>query len=207
MRGGVRLAERGEQTISISFTNAQRQSPWGGTTATLANNPMVIAVPRKEGHIVLDMAPAANIRLARCCNTRVIMNSCGASGYDSDGNISHDPVAIAASKRLLPFGFWKGSGLTMMIDLLVTVFGKGGQWLQTGSAAWGVRSASQVFIAIKPQDTQQTHSLIEEIFKAIKSSPPVNPDKPVVYPGENTLKMRNKNLKEGVLVDERSGLM
>ena len=30
--------------------------PWGGKDATLGNNPLVIAVPRTEGHLVLDMA-------------------------------------------------------------------------------------------------------------------------------------------------------
>jgi 3-dehydro-L-gulonate 2-dehydrogenase len=204
MRGGTygwQAAEAGY--ISISFTNALAiVVPWGGTTATLANNPMVIAVPRKDGHIVLDMAISqysfGKVLQYKSYNEQLPVPG----GYDSDGNISHDPVAIAASKRLLPIGFWKGSGLTMMIDLLVTVLSQGRSVKQITES--GIESgASQVFIAIKPQDTQQTHDLIEEILNYTKSSPPINPDKPVVYPGENTLKTRNKNLKEGVLVDEK----
>jgi LDH2 family malate/lactate/ureidoglycolate dehydrogenase len=30
--------------------------PWGTTESRLGNNPMVIAVPRRSGHLVIDMA-------------------------------------------------------------------------------------------------------------------------------------------------------
>ena len=203
LRGGTygwQAAEAGY--ISISFTNALAiVVPWGGTTATLANNPMVIAVPRKEGHVVLDMAISqysfGKVLQYKSYNEQLPVPG----GYDSAGNLSHDPIAIAESKRLLPIGFWKGSGLTMMIDLLVTVLSQGRSVKQITerSTESGV---SQVFIAIKPQDTQQTADLIEEILNYTKSSPPVDPDKPVAYPGENTLKTRKKNMQEGVLVNE-----
>jgi 3-dehydro-L-gulonate 2-dehydrogenase len=204
LRGGTygwQAAEAGY--ISINFTNAAATVvPWGGTTATLGNNPLVIAVPRKAGHVVLDMAISqysfGKVMQYNSYNEQLPVPG----GYDSDGNISQDSAAIVASKRLLPIGFWKGSGLALVLDLLVTVLSQGRSVKQIGDRETET-GVSQVFIAIKPQNTQQTDDLIEEILNYTKSSPAINADKPVAYPGENTLKARNKNMDEGVLVDER----
>ncbi|RLE05707.1 MAG: 2,3-diketo-L-gulonate reductase, partial [Bacteroidetes bacterium] len=58
MRGGSygwHAAEAG--CISILFTNTQaNMPPWGGKDSRLGNNPLVVSIPREQGHIVLDMA-------------------------------------------------------------------------------------------------------------------------------------------------------
>jgi len=58
MRGGTygwQAAEAG--CIGICFTNTiANVPPWGGIDPRLGNNPLVIAVPRPNGHVVLDMA-------------------------------------------------------------------------------------------------------------------------------------------------------
>ncbi|HWZ35700.1 MAG TPA: Ldh family oxidoreductase, partial [Mucilaginibacter sp.] len=204
MRGGTygwQAAEAGY--ISMSFTNALATVvPWGGTTATLGNNPLVIAVPRNEGHVVLDMA-ISQFSFGKVFQYESYHEQLPVpGGYDSAGNLTQDPAAIIASKRLLPIGFWKGSGLALVLDLLAAVLSQGRSVKQINERETESGS-SQVFIAIKPQDGRQTDGLIEEILNYTKSSEPIDADKPVVYPGENTLKTRNKNLKEGVLVDEK----
>jgi 3-dehydro-L-gulonate 2-dehydrogenase len=43
--------------IGICWTNTSPNlPPWGTTESRLRNNPMVIAVPRRSGHLVIDMA-------------------------------------------------------------------------------------------------------------------------------------------------------
>src|SRR2546422_755430 len=58
MRGGSygwQAADAG--VIGICWTNTMPNlPPWGASEPRLGNNPLVIAVPRAEGHIVLDMA-------------------------------------------------------------------------------------------------------------------------------------------------------
>ena len=58
MRGGSygwRAAEKGK--LFIGWTNTMpNMPPWGGSEPTLGNNPFVLAIPREEGHLVLDMA-------------------------------------------------------------------------------------------------------------------------------------------------------
>jgi 3-dehydro-L-gulonate 2-dehydrogenase len=204
MRGGTygwQAAEAGY--IGINFTNTiANVAPWGGTTPTLGNNPLVIAVPRKGGHVVLDMA-ISQFSFGKMHQYESYGEQLPVpGGYDKDGHLSTDPAEVLASKRVLPIGFWKGSGLALVLDLLATVLSQGrstkqitDQELESG--------VSQVFIAIKPQSGRQTDDLIEEILNFTKSSDRVDADKPISYPGENTLKTRNRNTAEGVLVDER----
>jgi len=58
MRGGTYgwlAAEAG--LFSICWSNTLANLPaWGATTPTLGNNPLVIAIPRANGHVILDMA-------------------------------------------------------------------------------------------------------------------------------------------------------
>jgi 3-dehydro-L-gulonate 2-dehydrogenase len=204
MRGGTygwQAAEAG--FIGICFTNTVANvPPWGGIDPRLGNNPLVIAVPREGGHVVLDMAISqyAVGKLQQYQSNDKSLPLPG--GYDSDGHLSTDAGAILKSERLLPIGFWKGSGLSLVLDLLATVLSGGNSTAkitQSGNEA----GVSQVFICIKPSGGGQTTALMEEIIAFTKTSAPENEDVTISYPGENTLKTREKNLSEGVLVDER----
>ncbi|WP_214071465.1 3-dehydro-L-gulonate 2-dehydrogenase [Mucilaginibacter sp. dw_454] len=204
MRGGTygwQAADAG--FIGINFTNTiANVAPWGGTTPTLGNNPLVISVPRKEGHVVLDMA-VSQFSIGKLQQYQSYGEQLPVSGgYDKEGNLSTNPAAILDSKRVLPIGFWKGSGLSLVLDLLASVLsqGKSTKQISDQSIESGI---SQVFIAIKPQNTQQTDDLIEEIINFTKSSHQTNANKPVAYPGESTLKTRRENTTKGVLVDEK----
>ncbi|MDB5158871.1 MAG: 3-dehydro-L-gulonate 2-dehydrogenase [Mucilaginibacter sp.] len=204
MRGGTyawQAAEAGY--IGINFTNTiANVAPWGGTTPTLGNNPLVISVPRKDGHVVLDMA-ISQFSIGKILQYQNYGEQLPVpGGYDENGKLSTDPTVILESKRVLPVGFWKGSGLIMVLDLLATVLSQGRSTKQITDQAMET-GVSQVFIAIKPQSGQQTDDLIEEIINFTKSSQLADADKPVSYPGENTLRTRERNLKEGVLIDEK----
>ena len=58
MRGGSYgwiAAEKG--FMFMGWTNTlPNMPPWGGKVPALGNNPFILAIPHKEGHIVLDMA-------------------------------------------------------------------------------------------------------------------------------------------------------
>jgi len=203
MRGGTygwQAAEAG--CIGIHFTNTIALiPPWGGIDPRLGNNPLVIAVPRQEGHVVLDMAISqysfGKLMLYKGNNEELPLPG----GYDAAGELSTDPAAIIASKRLLPVGFWKGSGLALMLDLLVTVLSQGKSTARITEN--GVESAvGQVFICIEQQDTELTRNLIDQIITYTKTSRPEKEGGNIGYPGENTLKTRIKNLAEGIPVNK-----
>jgi 3-dehydro-L-gulonate 2-dehydrogenase len=204
MRGGTygwQAAEAG--MIGICFTNTiANMPPWGGIDPTLGNNPLIIAVPRKGGHVVLDMAISqysfGKLNTYKSKNEQLPLPG----GYDSESNLTTDPGAIIKSQRPLPIGFWKGSGLSLALDLLATVLSQGkstADVTHSGSES----GVSQVFICIKPDGGLKTETIIEEIINYTKSSRPEKEGGTIYYPGENTLRTREKSLKDGVWVDEK----
>ncbi|WP_342647585.1 3-dehydro-L-gulonate 2-dehydrogenase [Mucilaginibacter sp. CSA2-8R] len=202
MRGGTygwQAASAG--LIGICFTNTiANVPPWGGTEPRLGNNPVVIAVPREGGHVVLDMAVSqysfGKLQQYRASGDELPLPG----GYDEEGKLSTNAAAIIDSGRLLPVGFWKGSGLSLMLDLLVTVLsqGKSTAEIAKGEAEYGV---SQVFICIKPS-ADNNEALIEQILEYSKGAKLIDENDPIRYPGESTLKTRRKNMEEGIPVDE-----
>lgn len=205
MRGGTygwQAAEAG--FISISFTNTiANLPPWGGVSPRLGNNPLVIAVPRKNGPVVLDMAisqyAVGKLKQYEANNNEPLPLP---GGYDDEGKLSTDAAAILKSQRLLPVGFWKGSGLSLVLDILATILSGGSSTAEITKSEHET-GISQVFISIRPDSTQQTESLIDEIIEYTKTSLPEYEGASISYPGEGTLRTREKNLKEGVPVDER----
>src|SRR5687767_8301243 len=127
MRGGSygwQAADAG--AIALCWTNTLANvPPWGAADPRIGNNPLVVAVPRRRGHVVIDMAlsqfsvGALTQYAARGEPLPV------AGGYDADGRLSRDAVAILASGRLLPVGSWKGSGLAIALDLIAATLGAG----------------------------------------------------------------------------------
>lgn len=203
MRGGTygwQAANAG--FIGICFTNTiANVPPWGGTEPRLGNNPLVIAVPRPGGHVVLDMAVSQYSfgKLMQYESAGEELPVPG--GYDENGNLSKNASEIISTRRLLPIGFWKGSGLSLMLDLLVTILSKG-QSTNEITKKQKEYGLSQVFISIRQDDPELSARLIGQILDYTKSSSPQNPEAPVTYPGENTLKTRMRNLKYGIPVDE-----
>jgi len=197
---GWQAAEAG--FIGICFTNTiANLPPWGGIDPRLGNNPLVIAVPRKDGHVVLDMAisqySVGKLRQYKSNNQELPLPG----GYDTEGNLSTNASEILASKRLLPIGFWKGSGLALALDLLATVLSQGNSTAGI-SQIENESGVSQIFICIKPDNSEHTAHLIEEIINYTKTSRPEHDGGSIFYPGENTLRTREKSLKDGVLVDQ-----
>lgn len=203
MRGGTYGWQAANaDCIGICFTNTiANVPPWGGVDPRLGNNPLIISVPRKEGHIVLDMAVSqysfGKLMQYESAGEQLPV----AGGYDEQGNLSTNAAAIISSRRLLPIGFWKGSGLSLMLDLLVTILGKG-QATRDITASGKESGLSQVFICIK-NDDQLSAKVIEQILDYTKSSRLEHVDKPISYPGENTLRTRHRNMREGIPVDEK----
>jgi 3-dehydro-L-gulonate 2-dehydrogenase len=203
MRGGTYGWQAADaDCIGICFTNTiANLPPWGGVDPRLGNNPLIIAVPRESGHVVLDMAVSqysfGKLQQYNAAGDELPLPG----GYNKAGELTTNAGEIMETWRLLPIGFWKGSGLSLMLDLLVTILsrGKSTAEISKGKSEYGV---SQVFICIKPNGSAHTADLIEQIIAYTKTSGLEDPDKAIRYPGESTLATRIKNLKEGVLVDE-----
>jgi 3-dehydro-L-gulonate 2-dehydrogenase len=207
MRGGTYgwlAAEAG--LFAACWTNTlPNLPPWGASTSALGNNPLVLAVPRASGaHVVLDMAisqfsfGALSGYAARGQQLPV------PGGYDAGGNLTTDPAAIEASKRALPVGYWKGSGLSLMLDLFAAMLSGGNATHDIPQDPTRESGVSQFFLAIDPStiaDPIELNRIADGILASLAEATPIDPAKPARYPGEQTLHLRNENLRFGVPVD------
>jgi len=206
MRGGTYgwlAAEAG--LFAMCWSNTLPNLPaWGTAVPTVGNNPLVIAIPRPQGHIVLDMAMSqfSYGTLAAYSKRNAPLPVPG--GFDAHGNLTTDAAAIEATQRALPIGYWKGSGLSLVLDMLAAMLAGGLATHQLGSDPLREAGQSQIFIAIDPANLAATGELTqiaEGIIVDLHEKRPLNPAKPLRYPGEQTLHLREENLRLGVPVD------
>lgn len=206
MRGGTygwQAADAG--CISILFTNTQpNMPPWGGKESRTGNNPFIVAIPRKEGHVVLDMA-VSQFAFGKINDYKIKKKKLPfPGGWDLNDELSNDPEKITQKERGLPIGYWKGSALSMVLDMLVTILSAGDSTYRIGKKEYEY-GISQVFICIDPQvfgDKSLQEKLLEEIIDYTHDVEPMNPGDKTYYPGERTLQKRTKNLKDGIPVSE-----
>ncbi|GGG51084.1 2,3-diketo-L-gulonate reductase [Croceivirga lutea] len=191
--------------IGILFTNTEPNMPaWGGKEARLGNNPLVIALPRKKGHVVLDMAMTqfsfGKINQYKLSGEQLPYDG----GFDEDGKLTKNPQDILQTKSGLPIGYWKGSALSMVLDMLATLLSAGKSTYKLGLEPheYGV---SQIFLCIDSstfQDGDLQEKLMEEIISYTKEVTPTRLDGKTYYPGEKSLANKIYNQKNGMKVSE-----
>ena len=208
MRGGAygwQAAEKG--FIGICWTNTESCMPaWGAKSCGIGNNPFIMAVPRKDGHVVLDMA-MSQYSYGKLQTTRLKGEKLPfPGGFDQEGNLTDNPGEIEETRRILPMGFWKGSGFAVMLDLISALLSGGLTTAGIDKADKGsCGSCSQVFIAIDPRkiNTQEfIDQALQETIEQLKSSVPTNENGEIFYPGEQSLKTRQENMELGIPVDD-----
>ena len=207
MRGGTygwQAADAG--MIGICWTNTMPNlPPWGGIEAAIGNNPLVIAVPRAKGHVVLDMAMSqfSYGALESYRKRGEVLPVDG--GFDQAGNLTRDPAAIEATQRLLPVGYWKGSGLSVVLDMMAAMLSLGNATHHIAPDPLRETGLSQVFVAMNPSaigDEAQLERIADDAVESVSSARPVDANKPVCYPGERTLRIRVENRRLGLPIDD-----
>lgn len=207
MRGGTygwKAAKEG--FIFICWTNTLANMPaWGAKDNKIGNNPLVLAAPYGNEAIVLDMA-LSQFSYGTLEEHKLNKDPLSfPAGYDKEGNLSKDPEAVLETGRILPAGYWKGAGLSLLLDILATLLSGGLSTAEISKkeAEYGV---SQVFIAI---DTAGLHNhrsikqLVQAIIRDYHSSTQAEENKDVRFPGEGSLRTRLRNLERGIPVNQQ----
>jgi 3-dehydro-L-gulonate 2-dehydrogenase len=206
MRGGTygwQAAEAG--LIGICWTNTMPNlPPWGGVEPCIGNNPLIIAVPRAGGHVVLDMAMSqfsyGALESYRMRGELLPVDG----GFDAAGNLTRDPGAIEQTQRPLPVGYWKGSGLSIVLDMVAAMMSLGNATHQLPPDPLHETGISQIFLAMNPAalgDGTRGAEIADEIVASVHNCRAADLGRPVRYPGEETLRIRAANRKLGLPVD------
>lgn len=187
--------------VSLHFLNttgaAMFAAPYRGTDRRLSLNPVAIGFPvAGREPVVLDITTTAVIE-----TLAAVRDAGGALPpdmiIDKQGLPSINPGDFFDGGSLLAIGGHKGYGLNLLMDLLSGAISGG------GCTAPNVNELvnSMISIAINPAlfaDMKRFHSEAWRLLDWVKSSPPADPGKPVLLPGEPEAALRVERRKAGI---------
>jgi 3-dehydro-L-gulonate 2-dehydrogenase len=179
---------------------------WSNTLPpALGNNPLVLAVPG-DPPVVLDMAMSqfSYGALAHYAAQGELLPVPG--GYDERGALTQDAAAIERTQRALPVGFWKGSGLAFVLDVLGAMLAGGKATHEFSRDPLEEVGQSQVFVAVKATAVatlDEMRRVVAGAIEAVHEATPVHAGVAARYPGEGVLRAREESARLGVAVDER----
>lgn len=197
----------GAGQVSLHFLNtsgAQRVAPFGGRDRRLSTNPLAVGVPVAGAEpVILDVTTStvAEGKLMVAMNKGEAIP--GGWIIDKEGHPSEDPKAFYDGGALLTIGGHKGSGLSIVTDLLAGALTLG----RSSDPDDRVLRNNMLSIFIAPDVYDAGGDVLREARRFIdwvKASPPVDPDAPVRTPGEVERENRAAGLAAGVALDDKS---
>ncbi len=200
---GLMAAKAG--CIGICWTNTRAfMPPWGAAQNKIGNNPMAISIPNGESPILLDMAMSqfsnGKLEVLRRRGEQLPL----AGGYDQKGKLTTDPGAILETRRLLPVGYWKGSGLAVVLDIVASLIADGDATREI-SQRKEETGVSQIFMAIDlesgmggPYINKKVGTILEDLVDTAS----ISEDSKVRYPGQGMFAKRTENLEKGIPVED-----
>lgn len=206
MRGGTYGWHAARAGVAfMAWTNTTpNMPPWGTTTPRLGNNPLIVAIPRGDAPVVLDIAMSqfsyGKMETLKLRGEPLPMPG----GYDAEGRLSTDPAAILATQRPLPIGAWKGAGLALVLDLLAALLASGSTTREIGERPeeFGL---SQVFLAFdvaRPAGREAAEAIVAGVLDDLHTATPAADGAAARYPGEQVLRTRAENMARGLPVDD-----
>jgi LDH2 family malate/lactate/ureidoglycolate dehydrogenase len=205
----LKIAE--ENMVGLMFVNAPPfVAPWGCKQPKLGTNPISVAAPTgKEYPFVLDMGITAGavgkIRLAALKGERIPENW----ALDKHGHPTTDPKE-ALSGALMPLGGAKGYALGLAIEILSGVITGGSIAPSMPHPIFDLTkppNLGNTIIAINIEtfiDIEEFFAKMDELIRDIKSCEKADGFSDVLIPGELEYKMEQKQLKEGIWVQEET---
>lgn len=194
---------------SIYFCNVVGREPVvvpaGGKAARFVTNPIAIGIPREGAFpIVLDIATSGiALNKARVAHLR---GEPVAPGHlvDANGEPTTDPGVLFREPpgALLPFGAHKGSGLAVVGELLAGAL-TGGHTIAPGHPRDGATLNNMLSILIEPAHVggRAWSREAEQMITYLHDCPGVDPDKPVLVPGEPEARARADAEEHGLVYD------
>ncbi len=192
--------------IGMVFTNASPgMPPWGGRTAMIGTSPIAAAAPAgKEVPFDLDMSPAVaargKIRRAARRGESIPL------GYalDKHGRQTTDPNAALDGGVVQPIGGPKGSGLSMLMDVMGGVI--------TGAACAGEvgnqfldydrsQNVGHFLMAMKPDlvvSRDEYLARMDKLARTVHATPTAEGFSEVIIPGERERRLEAQFSRTGL---------
>ena len=198
------------------FTNASPAMPiWGGRTPFLGTSPFAFGAP--GGHdgppVLLDMATSvvARGKIRRAAATGQPIPEGWA--LDRDGQPTTD-AAAGCDGIILPLGGPKGSGLSLMMEVLSGVMSGsafGGEVGNQYSDEDRPQNVGHMFIALKPElalPLDDYRARMDALASRAKASPRLEAEREILFPGEPEARLEAQRRRDGIPLasEDRIGL-
>jgi len=196
------VARQGLTVIALTISEALVH-PFGWRKAMIGTNPVAIGVPATPEPLVLDMATSL-VSMGKI-HDHANRDAPIPQGWalDADGNPTTDASA-AKHGAIAPFGGPKGYALGLAFEVLVASLAESaiGTGVKGTLDSEHPSNKGDLFIVIAPPHAQAARALVTEYLDAVRASPPADPEKPVLIPGDRAHAARAKSLAEGVTLDD-----
>ncbi len=190
----------------IGSNSSTTIAPSGGRDARVGNSPIGFGIPHPGGRpIILDMAISvvARAKIRDALKRGEAIPDTWAT--DKDGRPTTDPKA-ALDGFLLPIGGYKGYGLALIVDLFAGLL-SGAAYL-THVQTWidapdKPQELGHFFIVIDTRGLGSPEWLadrVRDFAEILHSTPPSDPGKPVLLPGEKQLEAFERQRREGIAI-------
>jgi len=196
-----------EGQVSLHFLNtsgAQRVAPFGGSDRRLSTNPITVGVPVAGGDpVILDVTTSmvAEGKLFVAINKEEQVPS----GWiiDKHGKPTTEPRDFYDGGALLTMGAHKGSGMSIIVDLLAGAISTG----KSSDPDDTVLRNNMLSIYIAPAVYDSGGMVAREVARFIewvKASPPAVTEQPVLLPGEIERATRAQRAAQGIALDDQT---
>ena len=191
--------------IGIALANSYATvAPWGGRIPYFGTNPLSVAVPAgRELPVVLDMATSVaawgKIILAAQKGEPIPMGW----AIDSNGEITTDATK-ALHGALIPFGGAKGSGISLIIDVLVGLLTGANYGPYVGDLYKNLahpQNVGQMMGAIdigRFSDINEFKNRMDTMIREIKLLPRAKGVSEILLPGEPEIRNQQRREREGI---------
>ncbi|APV48693.1 hydroxyacid dehydrogenase [Betaproteobacteria bacterium GR16-43] len=193
---------------SVIGSNASTTiAPTGGKEARLGNSPVAFAVPNPGGApFILDMALSVVARAKIRDAAKAGKSIPDTWATDAQGNATTDPKA-ALEGFLLPIGGHKGYGLALFVDLFAGLLSNAAYLTHVNSWSESPEKPGNLghFFCLIDVMRLGSESWLEERMQDFRSilhaTPPADPQRPVLVPGEIELAHLERQRRDGISLD------
>jgi LDH2 family malate/lactate/ureidoglycolate dehydrogenase len=169
----------------------------------IGTNPIAIGVPATPEPLVLDMATSL-VSMGKI-HDHANRGAPIPEGWalDAAGNPTTN-AAHAKDGAIAPFGGAKGYALGLAFEVLVASLAESaiGTRVRGTLDSEHPSNKGDLFIVIAPPHAEAARALVTEYLAAIRTSPPADPARPVMIPGDRAHAARDKSKAEGVTLDD-----
>lgn len=179
-------------------------APFGGKEGRMSTNPISWAAPTSSDPIVADFAasimPEGKIRLMRDRGEQAPPDVI----IDAEGMPAADPAALYTDPpgTLLPLGGarygHKGYALALLVQIMSALL------VEENWQAGSQRNNTLTVLAVEGAD--HLPEAVSELVSYMKSSPPIDPARPVLMPGEIEARRKAQNERVPLSEDTRRNL-